>query len=99
MAAQILDYTKISELNEVNQVANDDVIVINHNGVTSKMKYSTLKNLLINEISVDITALTQRVATLESSVSAIGTTQAEHTQTINNIITAGFNLIGVDTQS
>lgn len=39
MATQILDYKKISELPSVQEVADDDVLVLNHNGITSKISF------------------------------------------------------------
>lgn len=39
MATQILDYKKISELPSVQEVADNDVLVLNHNGITSKISF------------------------------------------------------------
>lgn len=99
MAIQNFSYTKVSELPLVNQISNDDVIIINHNGVTSKMTYSQFKELIQSSIDSEITALTTRVTTLENSTSSLATRVTESEGTINNIITAGFNLIGVDTNA
>lgn len=68
MATQILDYKKISELPSVNEIADDDVLVLNHNGISS----------------------------VETATSTLATAVSEDNATINNIITAGFNLIGID---
>lgn len=96
MAVQDLSYTKISELIETNVINNDSVFVINVNNVTYKIKYVTLFNAISAAISTDITALTNRVTALETSVTTMATNVAEMSQTINNIIAAGMNLIGVD---
>ena len=96
MAVQNFDYTKISELPLVSEVDDEDVLVINHTGRTSKIKYSALKDLISATITADVDALEQRVNTLTSTTSELATTVADHTGTINNIITAGFNLIGID---
>ena len=85
MSAQSLSFTKISQLPAANQISNSDVIIINHNGVTSKMLYLDFKNLIQSDIDAEVDALTARVSTLE--------------ETVNNIITASFNLIGIDTVS
>lgn len=96
MASQNFQYTKVSELPLVTTISNDDVIIVNHSGVTSKMSYASFKELVQAEVETEITALTQRVTTLESAVSSLGTRLTDAEGTINNIITAGFNLIGVD---
>lgn len=96
MAVQDFTYTKISKLTESLSIDNDTVFPITIGGVTKKIKYSTLLSAIATAIGSDISALTQRVATLEGSVSNLGTTVSDHTGTINNIITAGFNVIGVD---
>lgn len=96
MAVQELSYTKISELIETNVINNDSVFVVNVNGVTKKIKYSTLFNAIKSAIDTDISALTNRVSTLESSVSSMASTVSDLSGTVNNIITAGFNLIGLD---
>lgn len=96
MAAQDLSYTKISELIETNVINDNSVFVINVNNVTYKIKYATLFNAISSAISTDISALTQRVSALETSVTTMATSVSEMNQTINNIIAAGMNLIGVD---
>ena len=94
--AQELSYTKISELIETNVINDNSVFIVNVNGVTKKIKYSTLRDAIDDTIQTDITALTQRVSTLETSVSTLATTVSDLTQTVNNIISAGMNLIGID---
>ena len=96
MAVQNFDYTKISELTAVSEVDDEGVLVINHAGKTSKIKYSVLKGLLQNDIATDIDELTKKVNTLSTTMSELASTVSDNTGTINNIITAGFNLIGVD---
>lgn len=103
MAVQNLDYTKVSELPVASEVSDTDVLIINHNNVTSKIEFSVLMEIIdskvthdLGEIQSELTELKNSVATLTNTVSTLATTVNEHTQTINNIITAGFNLIGVD---
>lgn len=103
MAAQSFQYTKISELPASTTATDDSLVVINVGGNTSKMTFAILKNLITSTISASLTALTTRVGTLETNVgninTTLGTVQSDITDingTINNIITAGFNLIGID---
>ena len=96
MAVQDFTYTKISELTESLSIDNDTVFPITIGGVTKKIKYSTLLSAISTAIGTDISALAQRVTTLEGSVSSLGSTVSDQTGTINNIITAGFNVIGMD---
>ncbi len=97
MASQDLSYTKISQLIETNTINNDSVFIVNVNGVTYKIKYSTLRDAIDDTIQADVSALTTRVTTLEGTVSSLSSTVSDLAGTVNNIITAGFNLIGVDT--
>lgn len=99
MASQTLSYTKISELIETNVINDNSVFVVNVNGETKKIKFSTLRDAIDDTIEADVTALTTRVATLEGTVSTLSSTVSELAGTVNNIITAGFNLIGIDTAS
>lgn len=96
MAVQYLDFTKISELIETQVINNDSVFVVNVNGVTHKIKYVTLLNAISAVISGDISALTQRVSALETASSTMASNISDLNGTVNNIITAGFNLIGID---
>lgn len=103
MAAQSFQYTKISELNSTTTATDDSLLVINVGGNTKKITYAVLKNLITSTISQSLAALTTRVGNLETSVSGLSTrmTTAEGDitdlqGTVNNIITAGFNLIGID---
>lgn len=97
MASQDLSYTKISQLIETNVINDNSVFVVNVNDVTYKIKFSTLRDAIDDTIQADITALTGRVSTLESTVSTLASTVSDLSGTVSNIITAGFNLIGVDT--
>ena len=106
MASQTLQYTKISDLSASTTLTDDSVIVINVGNVTKKMTIAAFKANVLSAIASQITALTSRVGDLETAVSGLGTrmTTAEGDitdleGTVNNIITAGFNLIGVDTPS
>ncbi len=96
MASQELSYTKISQLIETNTINDNSVFVVNVNGVTKKIKFSTLRDAIDDAIEADVSALTTRVTTLETSVGQLTTTVSDLAGTVNNIITAGFNLIGVD---
>lgn len=96
MAVQVLDFTKISELIETQTINNDSVFVVNVNNVTYKIKYSTLVSAIQSVISGDITALANRVTALETASSTMASSISDLNGTVNNIITAGFNLIGID---
>lgn len=96
MSAQSLSFTKVSQLPAANQISNSDVIIINHNGVTSKMLYLDFKNLIQSDIDAEVDALADRVATLETTCSSLATRVSDLEATVNNIITASFNLIGID---
>jgi hypothetical protein len=98
-----LQYTKISDLSTSTTLTDDSVIVINVGNVTKKMTIAALKSNILNAISQQITQLTNSVSNLETAVSELGTrmgtAEGDITDlevTVNNIITAGFNLIGVD---
>ena len=106
MAAQSFQYTKISELTSTTTATDDSLLVINVGGDTKKITYGILKNLITSAISSSLTALTTRVTTLETSVTnlttRVGTAENSITDmsgTIDNIIAAGFNLIGIDDSS
>jgi hypothetical protein len=96
MSAQSLSFTKVSQLPAANQISESDVIIINHNGVTSKMLYLDFKNLIQSDIDAEVDALTARVSTLETTCSSLATRVSTLEETVNNIITASFNLIGID---
>ncbi len=96
MAVQNLDYTKVSELPVASAVNDTDVLIINHNNVTSKIEFSVLMAIIDSKVTHDLTAITEELNELKTTVTSLANTVNEQTQTINNIITAGFNLIGVD---
>lgn len=99
MSAQTFEYTKVSQLPAVTDLANSDVFIVNASGRTSKISLTNLIAIINASISQDITQLTNRVTTLEGTTSTLATTVSDNSQTINNIIAAGFNLIGVDVPS
>jgi hypothetical protein len=99
MSAQSLSFTKVSQLPATTQISDSDVIIVNHNGVTSKMLYSDFKNLIQSDIDAEVDALTTRVSTLETTCSSLATRVSTLEATVNNIITASFNLIGIDAPS
>lgn len=96
MAVQNLTYTKVSELPVVSEVNDTDVLIINHNSVTSKIEFSVLMKIIDSKVTHDLSEIQSKLTELKNSVATLASTVNEHTQTINNIITAGFNLIGVD---
>lgn len=104
MASQNFSYTKISELPSASELANADLFVVNHNGTTSKMTWQQLMGIIDANVTHDLSALTARVSALETAESQLANTVSDLASrvtdlegTVNNIITAGFNLIGVDT--
>lgn len=99
MSAQTFEYTKVSQLPSVTELANSDVFIVNASGRTSKISLTNLISIINASISQDITSLSNRVNTLEGTTSTLAGTVSDNSQTINNIITAGFNLIGVDVPS
>ena len=46
----------------------------------------------------DLSGIEARLNTVENATSALATTVSDNTETINNIITAGFNLIGIESE-
>ena len=99
MSAQSFEYTKVSQLPAVTDLTNSDVFIVNASGRTSKISLTNLISIINASISQDITSLTTRVTTLEGTTSTLASTVSDNSQTISNIITAGFNLIGVDVPS
>jgi len=103
MHGQTLQYTKISDLSAISTLTDDSVIVINVGNITKKMTIAAFKSNILNAISQQISQLTSRVGNLETAVSGLGTRMdtaegdiTDLEDTVNNIIAAGFNLIGVD---
>lgn len=106
MASQNFQYTKISELGSSTTLTDDSVIVINVGNVTKKMTIASLKTNILSAINTAISGLTTRVGDLETAVTGLGTrmgaVEGDVTDlegTVSNIITAGFNLIGIDTSN
>jgi hypothetical protein len=96
MSAQTFEYTKVSQLPAVTDLANSDVFIVNASGRTSKISLTNLIAIINASISQDISSLTSRVTTLEGTTSSLASTVSDNSQTIDNIVAAGFNLIGVD---
>ena len=96
MAVQNIESTKVSELPSQTDVADTDVLIYNHNGITSKIKFSDLMTVINSKVKHDTTAINNRLSTLESNYSALSSAVSDNTGTINNIVTAAFNLIEID---
>lgn len=92
---QELKYTKVSDLPLATTVDNPDVFIVNHNGKTCRITFENLMIIINNNVTHDLTQIEQRLTELENNASIVSNTVNEHSQTIDNIITAGFNLIGV----
>jgi len=96
MAGQDFTYKKISQLPSATAIAPTDVLVINANGITSKVAWSKLLSLITVDLTDELNALSTRIATLETNYATLTTATSNNSATISNIITAGFNLIGVE---
>lgn len=96
MTVQNLEYVKVSNLPVATSVGDNDVLIVNHNGKTSKIDFKTLMTIIDSKVTHDVATIQQDINTLKQTVQTLATTVNEQSQTINNIITAGFNLIGVD---
>ncbi len=88
------EYKKISSLPPVTNLTDTDVFIVNANGVTSKIALSELARIIVS--SLDLTSLESRITDVETTTSTLTTTVNEQANTIENIITAGFNLIGIE---
>lgn len=91
-----LIYTKISELPITTTLDDDDIFVLNHLKKTSTIKFITLMAIINSKVEHDLTDIINSINELKQNYSTLSTTVANNTETINNIITAGFNLIGLD---
>lgn len=69
MGVQNFKFTKVSELPAVTQISDNNVIIINHNGMTSKMSTLNFKKLIQAEIEIEITELQGEVNTLKTATS------------------------------
>ena len=75
-----------------------NVFIVNKSGETSKITLADLIAIFNGAIETDISEIKTRLGVLENTTSTLATNVSDNTTTINNIITAGFNLIGVDTK-
>lgn len=98
MATQPFTYKKISELPSANTINDSDVIIVNHNGKTSKMTFADLMEVINTKVVHDLSGIESRLTNVENATSTLATTVNDNTGTINNIITAGFNLIGIESE-
>lgn len=89
-------YTKVSELPPTTTIDGGDVLIVNHAGKTSKITFSNLMVIINDNVTHDLTDIENRLTALETNAGIISNTVNEQGQTIDNIITAGFNLIGID---
>lgn len=94
--AQELIFTRISELPPTTTIADDDVLVVNHLGKTSKITFANLMTIINEQVVHDLSDVLKRLTQLETTTSTLATTVSDQSETIDNIITAGFNLIGID---
>lgn len=92
--SDILEYKKISQLPAATAVGDNDIFVMNANGKTCKVSLSTIVSYVVSQINLN--AVEQRLKGVEDSVTNLSNTVAENSGSIDNIIAAGFNLIGID---
>lgn len=98
MASQPFTYKKISELPSANTINDSDVLIVNHNGKTSKITFEDLMSVINAKVVHDLSGIESRLTNVENATSRLATTVSDNTGTINNIITAGFNLIGIESE-
>lgn len=98
MASQAFSYIKVSELTSTTTVDDNDVLIVNHNGKTSKITFKDLMSAINSKVVHDLSGIESRLTTVENATSELATTVSDNTGTINNIITAGFNLIGIESE-
>ena len=96
MAGQDFTYKKISQLPSATTIAPTDVLIINANGVTSKVTWSKLLQLINTDLTDELSALSDRITSVETNYTTLTSATADNSATISNIITAGFNLIGIE---
>lgn len=96
MAVQSFEYKKISALPATTQLGDNDVFIVNHNAVTSKITFKDMMTIINTKVTHDLTTILQRLTAVESAVSGLGTRVTDAEGTIDNIIAAGFNLIGIE---
>ena len=98
MASQSFTYRKISELPSANTIGDSDILIVNRNGTTSKITFKDLMTAINSKVVHDLSGIETRLNTVENATSTLATTVSDNTETINNIITAGFNLIGIESE-
>lgn len=98
--AQNFQYTKISELPTTTSIDENSQIIVNVGNQTKIISFADLQNAILSEVNLALSSLIHRVENLEGTVQQLGprvTTAEENisnnSDTISNIITAGFNLI------
>lgn len=96
MAVQEFKYVKVSELPLATTIGDEDVVVINHAGKTSKIKFSDLLTVITQAITTETSQIKKDIDELNTKYSTLSSAVSDNTGTITNIITAGFNLIGID---
>lgn len=98
MSSQPFTYKKISELPSANTVNDSDVLIVNHNNKTSKITFVDLMKVINAKVVHDLSGIETRLTNVENATSTLATTVSDNTETIDNIITAGFNLIGIESE-
>ncbi len=96
MAVQEFKYVKVSELPLATTIGDEDVVVINHAGKTSKIKFSDLLTVITQAITTETSQIKKDIDELNTKYGTLSSAVSDNTGTITNIITAGFNLIGID---
>lgn len=96
MASKPFTYKKISELPSANTINDSDVIIVNHIGKTSKITFEDLMKVINAKVVHDLSGLESRLTNVENATSTLAATVSDNTGTIDNIIAAGFNLIGTE---
>ena len=96
MASQPFTYKKISQLPSANTIGDSYILVVNHNGTTSKITFEALMSVINAKVVHDLSGIETRLTNVEKATTKLATTVSDNTGTINNIITAGFNLIGIE---
>ena len=61
-----------------------------------KISFSDLMTIIDSKVTHNLSEIEQRISSVENATSTLATTVSEDNATINNIITTGFNLIGID---
>ena len=85
MASQPFTYKKISELPSANTINDSDILIVNHNGKTSKITFEDLMNVINAKVIHDLSGIESRLTNVENATSTLATTVSDNTETINNI--------------